>query len=113
MSSVSQTQAPRRRPAFAVQFALSMVAVAAVIALAMGPAGPQVVRMASQARLHAPDLSLWDELSLPIRIHLLTALAALVLGAVLMTVRKGRTFHRVAGWVWVCLVSVTAGATLF
>ena len=48
-----------------------------------------------------------------IKVHLLTALAALVLGGVLMTARKGRTFHRVAGWMWVSLVSVTAGATLF
>ena len=28
----------------------------------------------------------------------------------LMVVRKGRTFHRVAGWAWVALVATTAGA---
>jgi uncharacterized membrane protein len=39
--------------------------------------------------------------------------AALILGAVLMLVRKGRIFHRVAGWVWVSIVAVTAGSTLF
>lgn len=113
MSSVSQTQPVRRRMSFGVSFALSMVVVAAVIAIAMGPVGPALVRMAGQARLHAPDMTLWAQLSLPIKIHLLTALAALALGGVLMAVRKGRTFHRVAGWVWVSLVSVTAGVTLF
>jgi uncharacterized membrane protein len=112
MSSVSQTP-PRRRIGFGLQFALSMAAVAAVLAVTLGPAGPAVARLAGQARLHAPDLALWAQLSLPIKIHLLTALSALVLGGVLMAVRKGRRFHRVAGWAWVSLVSVTAGATLF
>jgi uncharacterized membrane protein len=113
MSSVSQTPPVRKRMSFGVQFALSMAAVVGVIAIAMGPVGPPLARIAAQARLHAPDLALWAELSLPIKIHLATALTALVLGGVLMAVRKGRTFHRVAGWVWVSLVSVTAGATLF
>jgi uncharacterized membrane protein len=112
MSSVSQT--PAGRPmSFAAQFALSMVGVAAIIAIALGTVGAPIVRIASQARLHAPDISVWDKLGLPIQIHLVTALSALGLGAVLMFMRKGRTFHRVAGWVWVSLVSVTAGATLF
>ncbi|MBL8772444.1 MAG: hypothetical protein JNK30_13765 [Phenylobacterium sp.] len=112
MSSISQT--PTRKPlGFGAWFALSMTATVLVVGAAMGPAGPAILRMAGQAQLHAPDLALWDRLSLPIKIHLLTALAALVLGAVLMAVRKGRTFHRVAGWVWVSLVGVTAGATLF
>jgi len=112
MSSVSQTPA-RPRFGFGLRFALGMVAVAAIIAVAMGPVGGAVLRMAGAARLHGPDLALLADLSLPIKIHLATALGALVLGGVLMTVRKGRIFHRVAGWVWVSLVSVTAGATLF
>ena len=37
----------------------------------------------------------------------------MILGSVLMTLRKGRRFHLVAGWVWVSLVAVTAGSTLF
>ena len=112
MSSVSQT--PARKPlSFGAQFALSMVAVGAIIAVALGSVGAPLVRIASQARLHAPDLAVWDKLGLPIQIHLVAALSALGLGAVLMLMRKGRTFHRVAGWVWVSLVSITAGATLF
>ncbi len=112
MSSVSQT--PARRPiGFGLRFALGMGAVAAIVGLSLTGAGDAVTRMAMSARLHAPDMALFNALSPAIKIHLFTALAALVLGAVLMTVRKGRTFHRVAGWVWVSLVSVTAGATLF
>lgn len=109
-----QTQAVRAsRLAFAPRFALSMFAVAVLIVLAMGPVGGAVVRLAGQGQLHAPTLTIWARLSLPIQIHLITALCALALGAVLMVVRKGRTFHRIAGWTWVSLVSVTAGATLF
>ena len=112
MSNASQT--PARRPrGFAPWFAASMVAVAAIVGLAMGPLWGPVVRMATTAHVHLPDLTIWARLSTPIKIHLVTALGALVLGGVLMTARKGRAFHRTAGWIWVSLVSVTAGATLF
>ena len=109
-----QTQDVRsNRLAFAPSFAFSMLAVAVLVLLAVGPVGGGVARLAQQGHLHAPDLAIWTRLSLPIQIHLITALSALILGAALMIVRKGRRFHRIAGWTWVSLVSVTAGATLF
>lgn len=109
MSTASQTPRPR----MAVWWGLSAAFTLAVLAMAMTPFRDAVLRVAAQGQLHAPDVSLLAKLSTPIKIHLATALTALVLGGVLMTVRKGRTFHRIAGWVWVSLVSVTAGATLF
>lgn len=112
MSSVSQT--PARKPlSFGLRFGLSLAVVAAIVGLSLGGGWTAVARMALSAHPHRPDMALFAGLSPAIKIHLLTALAALVLGAVLMTVRKGRTFHRVAGWVWVGLVLATAGATLF
>ena len=105
--------APLRRTGFLPWFALSMVAAAIILSLAMGSSWGRRLGLAEQARPHAPDLALLASLSTPIKIHLATALGALVLGAILMVVRKGRTFHRAAGWVWVSLVSATAGATLF
>ena len=112
MSSVSQT--PARQPMGpGLRFALSTAAVAMIVGLAMGDVLAPIARIAAQAHPHLPDLTLFAGLSGVVKIHLLTALAALGLGAVLMTVRKGRTFHRVAGWVWVSLVMVTAGATVF
>ncbi len=100
MSSISQT--PRRAPmSLGIRFGLSMLVMAGIVSLA------------AQVDPHRPDLALFTALSPVIKIHLVTALAALALGGVLMTVRNGRTFHRVAGWVWVSLVMVTAGATLF
>lgn len=116
MSSVSQTPA---RPSasfpkgFPTRFALSMAAVAAIVGLSMSGAWTAVARIALAAHPHGPDLALFERLPLAIKIHLLAALAALVLGAVLMSLRKGRTFHRVAGWIWASLVSVVAGASIF
>lgn len=104
---------PARKFGFGTYFALAMVAVAAILTLALGPFWLGVFRMAGEARPHAPDLSLFAGLSTPIKIHLVTALAALALGGVLMAARKGRTFHRLAGWTWVGLVSVSAGVTVF
>jgi uncharacterized membrane protein len=45
--------------------------------------------------------------------HLVTALAALVLGAVLLYGRKGNARHRVLGWTWVVLMGSTTVASAF
>lgn len=112
MSTVSQT--PARRPmSYGVRFGLSMLVVAAVVGLSLSGAWAPIARMALAARPHLPDMALFAAQSLAIKIHLATALTALALGGVLMWRRKGRLFHRVAGWTWVSLVSVTAGSTLF
>ena len=116
MSPQSQTQPGTRAPlrwGFGPRFALSMAATTLVVGLALGPLWGPILRAVGRARPHAPDLTLFAQLSPAIKIHLFAALAALVLGAVLMMLRKGRRFHRVAGWTWVALVAVTAGSTLF
>lgn len=118
MSLAPQDSVPHRnRPpvtwTFGRGFALSMVVVLVVLAGAMWGIWPAIWRELAAARPHAPDFALLAGLSPVIKIHLYTALAALVLGAVLMTARKGRTFHRIAGWMWVALVMTTAVSTLF
>lgn len=113
MSDVSQKPAMRRW-GFLPWFGISMAVVVVILVAAMGPAsfGP-IAGMFASSRLHAPNMNVWNQLSPVIHVHVLTAVAALILGAVLMIVRKGRTFHRTAGWVWVSIVAVTAGSTLF
>jgi uncharacterized membrane protein len=107
------TQTPARPPLrFAPRFILGMAAAVAVVALSVGPYGRQIAALAMTARPHGPDFAVFAALSTVVKIHLVTALAALVLGAVLMWARKGRTFHRIAGWTWVGLVATTAGVTL-
>lgn len=108
MSLQSQTPAGSR-----LRLLVPLAAVPALVALALAPVGQGVLRAAGQAQLHAPDLAVFASLTPAIKVHLLAALAALVLGGVLMAVRKGARFHRIAGWTWVGLVSLTAGSTLF
>lgn len=109
MSLVSQTP----RPAVLGSIGLRALAVGALVAAATFPLRHQIAGALASASPHAPDMVLFQHLSLAVKAHLLAALAALVLGAVLMTVRKGRTFHRVAGWGWVVLVAVVAISSLF
>ncbi|MDB5423144.1 MAG: conserved predicted rane protein [Phenylobacterium sp.] len=112
MSSVSQTPG-RHRWSFRRRFVLGLGAVALILAAAVGPVLKGVAAAALRARVHAPDIALVAALPPAIKLHLLAALAALAVGAVLMAVRKGRTFHRTAGWIWVTLVSLVAGSSLF
>ncbi|MDB5417013.1 MAG: conserved predicted rane protein [Phenylobacterium sp.] len=112
MSSIPQTPA-RRRLGFRAGFALSLVVVAAILALTMGPSWRGIAGLAGAAHPHLPQIAAVQKLPLAIRLHIACALGALGLGAALMLVRKGRRFHRVAGWVWVSLVSLVAGSSLF
>lgn len=117
MSLAPQDSPPRFSPlkamTFGRGFALSLGVVLLILAGAMWGIWPAIGRELATARPHAPDLAVLAELSPVVKIHLYTALAALVLGAVLMAARKGRTFHRAAGWTWVGLVMTTAVSTLF
>lgn len=94
-------------------FVLSMVVVLAILAAALWGSWPAIWSELAAARPRAPNFAVLADLSPVIKIHLYTALAALGLGAALMALRKGRTFHRVAGWMWVGLVMTTAISTLF
>src|SRR4051812_4853319 len=104
MSTVSQTTA---RSDNRFRWLLGAAFTAAILVMVVSPFGGLVMRAAQAGHPHAPDLALVARMPLAIKIHLGAALAALALGAVLMSVRKGRTFHRVAGWVWVSIVAVT------
>jgi uncharacterized membrane protein len=45
--------------------------------------------------------------------HLVTALAALLLGVLILARRKGSGSHKALGWIWVALMGSTALATAF
>jgi len=111
MSSVSQT--PRRAWSDARRLAAAMAVVAGVVAVALGSRLDAIAHLALQARPHAPDWGLLVSLPPAIKLHVAAALAALAVGAALVVRRKGRAFHRTAGWIWVGLVSVVAGSSLF
>ena len=46
-------------------------------------------------------------------IHLVAALLALFLGAIVLSRRKGTTSHRLLGWVWVVLMVIICLSSFF
>jgi uncharacterized membrane protein len=90
-------------------------AIAAVITF--GLVGPQLSHFLAAASLgrslHRPDWALLLTQPLALQIHVVAALGAVGLGAVLMVVRKGKTFHRIGGWAWSALLMTVALSSLF
>lgn len=62
---------------------------------------------------HAPDLSRIAAAPAVIRLHLLSALTALVIGVALMMRVKGTGLHKLLGWTWVLAMGTTAVSSLF
>ncbi len=89
---------------------LVLFAVGASIAAQLGGFGA----MSSRGKpAHWPNLALFAEEPPVVKAHLLAALVAIVLGVVLMVSRKGRGFHRIAGWTWAGLLAFVAATSLF
>jgi uncharacterized membrane protein len=63
--------------------------------------------------LQSPDLTPILEASTPVRIHLGAAVICLALGAIQMLSPKGTLPHRLIGWVWVLLMMLLAGTSIF
>ena len=110
MSLISQILSPGR--ATGLRRLVVPLAVIGTLA-ALAPFAGAMIQAASQARLHGPDLALLAAQPLVIKLHIAGAVIALLLGAVLMTLRKGMTFHRAMGWFWVGAMALVAGSSLF
>jgi uncharacterized membrane protein len=112
MTEVS-APAPSRR---ALRWALVVAAVAS-----LGLGGWIVIRngdaiagaMARSRGPHAPDLGLLFAQPAIVVAHVLLAISAIGLGAVMLASRKGAPFHRRAGWVWIALMAAVAASSFF
>lgn len=51
--------------------------------------------------------------SLPIRVHVATALLALLIGLFQLALTRGTPWHRMMGWTWVAAMAVTAVSSFF
>ena len=113
MSRVSKTpaQAAPSRTEEIRRVVLPLAAVGLTVALV--PVAGGIVRADSGGRLRAPDWGLLAAQPLVIQLHLAAAVVALVIGAMLMLMRKGVIFHRRAGWLWVSAMSIVAGSSIF
>ena len=112
MSEVSQTPAPFKLNTTQQTF-ITTVVICMIVGVAIYPFAKGILYLASHAHPHVLDLARFQRLSPQIKLHLLAALTAVVLGSGQMVIRKGQTFHRIAGWTWVGLVSVVAVSSIF
>jgi len=85
----------------------------ALILAALWPFLPAMATRATQISLHAPRWALWGELPGMVQLHILAALAALVIGTVILLRPKGRGLHKALGWSWVIAMGTTAVSSLF
>lgn len=60
-----------------------------------------------------PNYALVMQASPVIQLHLAAALIGFGLGVVMLNSRKGRTFHRTAGWVWAVAMTVVVISSFF
>jgi len=98
MSAQPSRTLPSSRNAGRVLIAAAAVATTALL-------GPQV--------LSTVDVALFAAQPLVVQLHILAALGTVALGGLIFSMRKGRTFHRTAGWIWVVLMATTAVSSLF
>jgi uncharacterized membrane protein len=110
------TQTPR--PVLTLQNAARLrfvVLPAAIIGLiiALAGIGPKIAAAAREGSLHAPNFEVLTAQSPVVQIHVYAAVAALLLGAVLMRLRKGVRLHRAMGWTWAAIMGVVAFGSLF
>lgn len=85
----------------------------AVLTAAIIPIWPYVAERAAQASFAGPDWALWRALSPVIKLHIVSALAALGIGTVILLRPKGRGMHKALGWSWVFAMGATAISSLF
>lgn len=119
MSQMTETTPTRRaangelsRRSILIRWAVLGVLVIAFF-YALRHAIPRMIRTAMTATPHLPDMALWNAQPLIVKAHVLGAVSAILIGGVLMTARKGVTFHRTLGWIWAGAMGLTAGASLF
>jgi uncharacterized membrane protein len=85
----------------------------AILAAALFPFAPQIMRAFAGITPHAPDWPLWARLPIMVQVHIIAALTALGVGTVILFRKKGTGFHKTLGWTWVIAMGTTAVSSLF
>ena len=75
--------------------------------------GRQMLWLVLHARPHGLDVPLLLAQPTVLQVHILTAVASVGVGAVILWARKGRALHRTLGWTWAALMAAAAGTSLF
>jgi uncharacterized membrane protein len=67
----------------------------------------------SAASLHAPDFSVLASRTFATQIHVVSAIAALALGPIVLWRRKGDAMHKAMGRVWALAMAVVCASSFF
>ncbi|BBF81081.1 DUF2306 domain-containing protein [Asticcacaulis excentricus] len=111
MSAPQTTSKPRSAYSFIWKFISALILTGGLIlisALASGGDFSAFARVVEGAHLHAPNLRAIAESSLATQIHLSTAMTAFVIGLYQLLGPKGRTPHRLLGYIWLALMLTAA-----
>lgn len=101
----------RPRVLAALSLAALLGVIAAIRAAALGPT--LGAHLPSSIAWHGPRLHLLWAAPPVILLHLGAAVAALLVGTVLLIGVKGGRFHRTLGWTWVAAMGTVAVSSLF
>jgi len=91
------------------------LAVFAILAVAILPFAPQIVAYARQVGFHPhlPALSQLAAIPPQIKLHIVAATSAFLIGLVILLRPKGTGFHKTLGWSWVVAMGTTAVSSFF
>mgnify|MGYP000464332118 CR=1 FL=1 len=94
---------------------ISGIIILGILAAALAPLAGPVWRyvQTNEIRPHAPDWVAFAALPAQVKVHIAAALAALVIGFIILALPKGRGPHKALGWTWVVAMSITAVSSLF
>jgi uncharacterized membrane protein len=91
------------------------IGVAAILLGALWPQMPSIVSYAQHAGFHphGPDMTLFASIPPQVKFHIVSAVAAFVIGVVILLRPKGSRFHKTLGWAWVIAMGATAISSFF
>jgi len=92
---------------------IGSLGVAVILIVALWPILPDILRGFGAMELHGPDWALWQRQKIVVQLHVYAALAALVIGSVILLRPKGRGLHKALGWSWVVAMATAAISSLF
>ena len=91
------------------------LAVVAILSLALWPIAPQISAYAQRVGFHPhlPDMSRIMSLPPQLKLHIVAAISAFVIGAIILLRPKGSGFHKTLGRAWVIAMAAAAISSFF
>jgi uncharacterized membrane protein len=89
--------------------------VAVILVGALLPQMPAIIRYAQHAGFHphAPDMTLFASIPPQVKLHITAAVAAFLIGVLILLQPKGSRFHKTLGWAWIAAMGATAISSFF